>query len=342
MRLLEQVSTAIRRRGYSRRTEEAYVGWIVRYIRFHGVRHPTDLDAGDVSRFLDHLATQRNLAPSSLNQALNALVFLYRRVLELELGALDNLARSKRTQRLPTVLTREEVYALLAQMGHPCSLVAALLYGSGLRLLECLSLRVKDVDFASRQIIVRSGKGRRDRVTLLPETLRPRLERQIAAVGSLHRADVNRGFGYVDLPTAFAAKMPSAARELMWQYLFSASRLCVDPAARRPIRYHLHESAPQRAVRAAARKAQLTKRVTCHSLRHSFATHLLEGGTDIRTIQMLLGHKDVRTTMIYTHVVDRGPFAVRSPMDQIVAANAVRATATGGVRLPRLPCPGPP
>jgi integron integrase len=316
MTLIEAIRATIRRLHLSPRTEEAYLHWHRAFIRFHGGRHPRDLGSDDVTAFLNHLAVERRVSAATQNQALCAIVFLYRRVLEREDLALEGLARARTPERLPEVLSVDEVRAVLAALRPPFALIGGLLYGAGLRLLEALSLRVKDVDFARHQLAVRRGKGAHDRATLLPARVQPALLEQIARVGERHRADLAAGHGRVDLPDAYRRKAPDADRTLAWQYVFPASRPCVDPATGHLVLYHLHETAVQKAVQEAGRAAGLTRRVTCHALRHSFATHLLESGTDLRTIQALLGHSDVRTTMIYTHVVDRGPFGVKSPLDR--------------------------
>jgi integron integrase len=319
VKLMERFRAKIRQLHYSSRTGEAYSGWIIRYLKFFGMQHPSKLDHRHVSEYLAHLASEAHLSASSQNQALNAIVFLYRRVLGIELEELA-FERAKRPKRLPVVLGRSEIRALLGVMCQPYRLMAGLMYGSGLRVKECVDMRVKDVDFERRQIVVRDGKGRQDRATLLPDGARRALEEQVARVERQHARDLARGLGYVDMPDALARKMPHEARELPWQYLFPSSRTCLDPVTGREVRHHVDESALQREVRRAMKKAGLKRRATCHSLRHSFATHLLEDGTDIRTIQALLGHKDVRTTMIYTHLVDRGPFGVLSPLDRTVSA----------------------
>ena len=316
MTLVEAVQTTIRRLHYSPRTEEAYVHWVRAFIRFHGRRHPREMGAPEITAFLNHLAVERRTSASTQNQALCALVFLYGRVLELPLPTLAGLERARRPAHLPTVLCRRDVLALLDHLEPPFRLIGEILYGSGLRLLESLSLRVKDVDLDRHQIMIRRGKGEHDRPALLPSRTRDELRAQVERVSRRHRTELAAGRGDVDLPHALRVKMPRAATSLAWQYLFPASRPCIDPATERPVLHHLHETAMQRAVHDAARAAHLDKRATCHTLRHSFATHLLEAGTDIRTIQTLLGHKDVRTTMIYTHVVDRGPLGVVSPLDR--------------------------
>jgi integron integrase len=316
MKLLDQVRHVLRRGHYSARTEDAYVHWIVAYIRFHGMKHPRDLGHGDVTAFLDHLASERHVSAATQNQALNALVFLYRKTLGIELEELGRFTRARRPRRLPTVLTPGEVRRVLEELRPPYLLMGELLYGSGLRLSECVCLRVKDVDLDNRQIMVRSGKGMRDRVALLPERVRDRLRRQIDRVAALHAKDVARNLGEVDLPFALDRKLPNASHELAWQYLFPASGVCANPRTGRMVRHHVHQTALQKALRQATQQANITKRVSPHSLRHSFATHLLEAGTDLRTIQALLGHQDVRTTMIYTHIVKRGVLGVLSPLDR--------------------------
>ncbi len=315
-RLLDRVRLAIRVRHYSRRTEECYVAWVKRYVRFHRLRHPGGLGAAGVQRFLVELADQAKLSASSQAQALSTLLFLYRDVLQQDIGPLDRAWRAKQPTRLPVVLDRDEVDRLLAGLEGMPHTVALLLYGSGLRLLEALELRVKDVDFGMRQLVVRRAKGGKDRVTMLPEAVGAELERQLERVRRLHRRDLAAGAGAVRLPDAFARKSPSASTEWAWQFVFRARRRYVDGSGRM-CRDHLHESVVQRAVKQAAAGAGLAKRVTCHSLRHSFATHLLQDGYDIRTVQDLLGHRDVATTMIYTHVLNRGGYGVRSPADRL-------------------------
>lgn len=316
-RLLDQVRDAIRVRHYSRRTEETYVDWIRRFILFHDKRHPADMGASEVAQFLSHLALRTHVSASTQNQALSAVLFLYRDVLGCDLGLVEGIVRAKPSSRLPVVLTKEEVKRLLDQLDGTAWLVAVLLYGSGLRLAECLELRVKDVDFAASQITVRAGKGRKDRVTTLPAAVKDRLARHLAQVREQHARDVARGFGRVVLPDALGQKYPDAATAWAWQFVFPAGRVCRDPRWGAPTRFHLHESAIQRAVAQAVRRAGMTKRASAHVLRHSFATHLLEDGYDIRTVQELLGHTDVSTTMIYTHVLNRGALGVRSPADRL-------------------------
>jgi len=319
-RLLDRVRAALRARHYSRRTEKAYVHWIKRYIFFHGKRHPAEMGAAEVTAFLTALAVRDRVAASTQNQALNALLFLYREILGVELPWLDGLVRAKRPQHLPTVLTREEVRTVLEQLDRAPRLMALLLYGAGLRLLECCRLRIKDVDFATNQITIRDGKGSKDRVTMLPSAVKIDLARHVERARALHQRDLAAGAGWVELPWALGRKYPNAGREWAWQWVFPATRLYVDPSTGQRRRHHLHESVVQRAVREAVLKAGLAKKATCHTFRHSFATHLLEDGHDIRTVQELLGHQDVSTTMIYTHVLNRGPAAVRSPADRVFPA----------------------
>jgi len=293
------------------------VAWIRRYIVFHGKRHPAEMGAVEVTQFLSSLAQQDHVAASTQNQALSALLFLYRQVLQVEMPWLDNVVRVKRSERLPVVLTREEVRAVIRELRGPPRLMAILLYGAGLRLLECARLRVKDVDFATNQIIVRAGKGDRDRVTMLPAVVKPDLVRHVEMVRRQHEADLRHGAGWVELPWALARKYPNAGREWAWQWVFPATRIYVDRETGQRRRHHLHESVLLRAVKEAVRRAGIAKRATCHTFRHSFATHLLEDNHDIRTVQELLGHRDVSTTMIYTHVLNRGPGGVRSPADRM-------------------------
>lgn len=316
-RLLDRVRAALRTRHCSPRTEKAYVGWIRRFILFHGKRHPAEMGAEEITRFLSALAIERNVAASTQNQALSALLFLYKEVLAQELPWLDGIARAKTPARVPVVLTREEVRQVLAAMDGPPQLAALLLYGAGLRLLEALRLRVKDVDFQRNQITVRSGKGARDRVTMLPAAASRDLAKHLEAVRDVHQADLRAGAGWVELPWALGRKYPRAGREWIWQWVFPATRTYLHAASGQRRRHHLHESVLQRAVREAVRSKGILKRASCHTFRHSFATHLLEDGADIRTVQELLGHRDVSTTMIYTHVLNRGPAGVLSPADRL-------------------------
>ena len=316
-RLLDQVREAIWTRHYSLRTESAYVGWIRRFILFHNKRHPLEMGETEISQFLSVLAVEKQVSAATQNQALSALLFLYREVLDQHVGWLDEVVRAKRPQRLPVVLTRQEVRALLGALEGVHWLMASLLYGAGLRLLECLRLRVKDIDFSNNQIVVRAGKGNKDRITMLPTVVKAPLATHLAHIRVLHEHDLAQGFGRVYLPDALQRKYANADREWGWQWMFPATQISVDPRSGVQRRHHLHESVLQRAVKEAARKAGLSKAASCHTLRHSFATHLLENGYDIRTIQELLGHQDVKTTMIYTHVLNRGGKGVHSPIDHL-------------------------
>ena len=319
-KLLDRVRDTIRARHYSRRTEVAYVTWIRRYIGFHQKAHPSTLGAPDISAFLTWLATKRHVSASTQNQALAALLFLYEHVLQMPVGQLKHVVRAKQPLRLPVVLSREEVAAVLSHLEGTMWIIGMLLYGSGLRLEECLERRVKDIDFDRNQITVRRGKGQKDRTTLLPAAVIDALRKHLGDVQRLHAADLKEGVGRVVLPDALERKYPHAASEWGWQFVFPASRICRDPRWGPPSRFHLHESAVQKAIAATVRRSGIAKRVGPHTLRHCFATHLLEDGYDIRTVQELLGHKDVSTTMIYTHVLDRGALGVRSPADRLVAA----------------------
>ena len=316
MTLIEALQNTLRRQHDSPRTEEAYVHWTRAFIAFHDRRHPRDLGPAEITAFLNELAVRRRTSASTQNQALCALVFLYRKVLEIDLPPLVGLERARRPTHLPAVLSRHEVVALLDRLEPPFRLIGELLYGSGLRLSEALSLRVKDVDFERRQLTVRRGKGERDRPALLPVRARDALRAQLDEVARRHEAARAEGGGEVDLPHALDRKLPGASTSLAWQYVFPASRPCTDPATGRRVLHHLHESVMQKAIVDAVKAARISKRASCHTLRHSFATHLLEAGTDLRTIQTLLGHQDVRTTMIDTHIVDRGPLGVVSPLDR--------------------------
>jgi integron integrase len=312
-----QVRLAIRVRHYSRRTEEAYVGWIRRFIVFHDKQHPSALKATHVSAFLSSLASTHHVSASTQNQALSAVLFLYRHVLSIDIGQVQGIVRAATPPRLPVVLTRAEVSAVLAELKGTFNLLVALLYGSGLRLQEALNLRVKDLEMERGQIVVRQGKGRKDRVTVLPSSVAARLALHLDRVRQQHQSDIDKGFGRAPLPDALVRKYPNADRQWAWQFVFPAARICHDPRWGLPCRFHLHESAVQRAVAAAVQRAGLAKRASCHTFRHSFATHLLEDGYDIRTVQELLGHADVSTTMIYTHVLNRGGLGVRSPADRL-------------------------
>ncbi len=305
----------IRRRAYSIRTEQAYVSWLARFLCFHDGSDPRSLGEEAIVAFLNHLATRRHVAASTQNQALNALVFYYQQVLGRSLQGMRDFVRAKRPRRLPVVLTRHEVATLLRSMNGVTWLMASLLYGTGMRLMECVRLRVQDVDFDYQQILVRDGKGQKDRVVPLPSSLVSPLRDHLQVRYRIHQTDLAKGFGEVYLPHALARKYPNAAREWRWQYLFCSSRLSTDPRSGVVRRHHIHENSLQKRLKAAAEMAGITKRVNCHALRHSFATHLLESGYDIRTVQELLGHADVSTTMIYTHVLNRGGKGVVSPLD---------------------------
>jgi integron integrase len=314
--LLDRVRDRIRLKHYSIRTEEAYCDWIRRFIIFHGKRHPSALGASEVEAFLTSLAVRGRVAASTQNQAKSALLFLYREVLGIELPWLDGIEKAKAPARLPVVLTREEVSRVIARLEGAHRLIGALLYGTGLRIMEAMRLRVKDVEFTRREILVRDGKGNKDRITMLPARVAGPLREQIAHVRELHRADLEEGFGGVWLPFALARKYPGAAHEWMWQYVFPADARSADPRTGDVRRHHLSDQAFQRAMKIAVRGAGIAKAATPHTLRHSFATHLLESGYDIRTVQELLGHQNVSTTMVYTHVLNRGGRGVVSPIDR--------------------------
>jgi integron integrase len=319
-RLLDQVSAVIRRKHYSLRTEETYIDWITRYIHFcrtpqGDFRHPASLGMTEINAFLTHLAVDENLSASTQNQALSALLFLYKQVLEIELDGRLDAVRARNSQNIPTVLTSDEVHRVINFVPDDYQLMVRLLYGSGLRLMECLRLRVKDLDFEYRQVLVRDGKGEKDRFTILPQSLIAPLKEHLVGVKKTHEKDLAEGLGNVYLPYALDRKYPNAAKEWMWQYVFPAEDISEDPRSGHLRRHHIHESTLQKNVKIAAGRTGINKRITCHTFRHSFATHLLEAGYDIRTVQELLGHKDLQTTMIYTHVLQRGGLAVRSPLD---------------------------
>jgi integron integrase len=324
-RLLDRVRHAIRARHYSLRTEEAYVAWIRRYVLFHDKRHPMEMGEAEINAFVTHLAVEGPVSASTQTQALSALLFLYRHVLQKPLPELDTVIRAKRPGRLPTVLTRAEVRSVIGRMHGAPKLVTTVLYGTGMRLLEALRLRVKDVEFGNNRILVRDAKGGRDRVVPFPAVVRAALPNWLSRVRRIHLNDLSRGFGGVYLPDAIASKYPGAERDWGWQYVFPGEHISTDPRGQVERRHHLHETAVQRALRSAVLAAGISRRVSCHTFRHSFATHLLEEGYDIRTIQELLGHQDVKTTMIYTHVLNRGGRGVRSPADLLWSRGGVAA-----------------
>jgi len=318
-RIMDQVRNTVRALHYSRKTEHAYCYWIRNYIRFHNYRHPARMGADELSQYLTWLAVHRRVAAATQKQALNAIIFLYNRVLEKKLDNIENVIRAKRSQRLPVVFSRTEIQAIFSHLRQPYLLMCSLMYGSGLRLMEMLRLRLKDIDFDRLAIVVRQGKGGKDRVTILPDTLTGDIERAMQRVDAIHKQDLAEGFGEVQMPYALARKYPNQARSLHWQFLFAAGNRSIDPVGKRERRHHVFESTVQRAVKQAMYKAGVHKHGSCHTFRHSFATHLLEDGYDIRTVQDLLGHKDIRTTQIYTHVLKRGGNAVRSPLSHLLA-----------------------
>lgn len=316
-RLLEQVRDVLRYRHYSYRTEQSYIHWIKRYIYFHNKKHPRDMGADEIVEYLTHLAVKRKVSPSTQNQALSALLFLYKQVLKVDLPWLDNIKRAKRKKYIPVVFTRNEVKQLLAQFEGTHWLIFSLMYGAGLRLSECIQLRVKDVDFHYRQLIIRDSKGYQDRVTVLPAPLIDPLRNHMARVKERHELDLKQGYGDVYMPFALNKKYPNADREWHWQFIFPSANISTDPVSGRQRRHHVYDRSLQRAMKRALVKAQIHKPAGTHTLRHSFATHLLEDGYDIRTVQELLGHKDVKTTQIYTHVLQKGGAAVRSPLERV-------------------------
>ena len=323
--LMGALRAALRARHYSRRTEQAYSSWVRRFIRFHRLRHPAEMGEAEINAFLTHLAVAENVSASTQTQALSAILFLYRHVLGRDIGALTDLVRARRPRRLPIVLSAAEVCAVLDQLGDDNRLMASLMYGAGLRLNECLRLRVQDLDFSRGEIVVRDGKGGKDRVTMLPRSLGEPLRQHLAHVRQVHERDLAAGWGRVRLPDAVERKYPRSATDWRWQWVFPQKTRWKDPLTGTQGRHHVHETLVQRAMTDAVRRSGLAKRATCHTLRHSFATHLLEAGYDIRTIQELLGHKDVRTTMIYTHVLNRGGQGVRSPIDSLTTSHTQTA-----------------
>ncbi|MBI2988261.1 MAG: integron integrase [Deltaproteobacteria bacterium] len=319
-KLLDQVRQAIRARHYSPRTEETYVGWMKRFIFYHNKRHPAEMGKQEIARFLSSLASESHVSASTQNQAFNALLFLYQEVLQRKIGLIEGVVRAKQHRRLPVVLTKEEVQRLLASLEGTPGLMVTLLYGAGLRLMECCRLRVKDIDFSRNQIVVRAGKGDKDRYTMLPAAVKEPLLQHLQAVKRQHEEDLKAGLGRVSLPNALERKYPNAGREWGWQWVFPATSHYTDRVTAERRRHHLHESVLQKAVKDARLKAGIAKPAGPHTMRHSFATHLLEDGYDIRTVQELLGHADVTTTMVYTHVLNRGGKGVRSPVDGLVVS----------------------
>lgn len=317
-RLMDKVTHTIRALHYSRKTEKSYCHWIRSFIRFHKYRHPTDMGAPEISQYLTWLAVKREVSASTQNQAFNAIVFLYRKVLDIQLDHIDNVIRARKSRRIPVVFNRHEIAAILDKSRQPYRLMIALMYGSGLRMMEVLRLRLKDIDFERKVILVRQGKGNRDRVTILPENLIADIQQAMQRVHRLHELDIAEGYGEVQMPYALARKYPNQANSLHWQFLFAANKRSIDPVSSREKRHHIFETTLQRAVRHAMLEAGIDKHASCHTFRHSFATHLLEDGYDIRTVQDLMGHKDVKTTQIYTHVLKRGGNAVRSPLQALV------------------------
>lgn len=315
--LVDQIQEVMRYKHYSRRTEQSYIHWIKRFIFFHNKKHPKDMGKDEIVQYLTHLAVNKKVSPGTQNLALSAILFLYRDVLKLELPWLGNFERAKKQTRIPVVLTRDEIKALLAQFEGTYWLMFSLMYGCGLRLMECVRLRVKDIDFHYKQIIVRDGKGNKDRVTVLPAPLIEPLKDHLARVRHRHEKDLENGYGKTKLPYALERKYPNANKQWYWQFVFPSSTISKDPRSEHVGRHHVHETALQKKIKQALRQAQIFKPASTHTLRHSFATHLLEDGYDIRTVQELLGHKDVKTTQIYTHVLQKGGAAVRSPLERI-------------------------
>jgi len=315
--LMSQYRKALRSRHYSKRTEKTYSRWIVRYIHFHQMRHPRDMAEREINAFLSDLAVNGKVGASTQNQALAAILFLYRNLIGREVGDLGDLIRARKPERIPVVMTKAEVKLILMEMHGRERLMLELIYGCGLRLNECLELRIGDLDYERNQIMVRNGKGAKDREVMLPGSLKIRLQKHLWEVQKVHRGDLRAGWGEVPLPGALSRKYPGASKEWRWQWVFPQERRWSDSQSGKQGRHHIDATILQRAIRRAVDKSGLTKRISCHTFRHSFATHLLEGGYDIRTVQVLLGHKDLKTTMIYTHVLNRGPGGVRSPLDEL-------------------------
>lgn len=315
-KLLDRVKREIRRRNYSYSTEQSYCQWVIRYVRYHNLTHPRDLGNRDIVKYLNYLANECNLAASTQNQALSALIFLYEHVLKIPVGELNNLKRAKKPKRLPVVLSKEQALAIINELDGVNQLVMELIYGAGLRVSEALSLRVQDIDFDYRQLTVWNGKGRKDRITMLPERVIPKLKIHIEKVRRLHRSDLRKGFGKTILPNALSKKYPGAESEFIWQYLFPSRYRRKEPRSGVRHRYHISARNIRRELSRISKKLNIPKRVTPHTFRHSFATHLLQGGYDIRTVQDLLGHKSLNTTSIYLHVLNRGGHGVKSPLDE--------------------------
>jgi len=316
-KLMDRLHEALRSRHYSRRTEQTYCHWVKRFIFFHKVRHPAEMAEPEINAFLIHLAVKEKVSASTQNQALSALLFLYRHVIGREVGDLGKVIRARKPKRLPVVMTRDEVKDVLSNLTDDKWLMSSLMYGAGLRLMECLRLRVQDIDFSRNEILVRDGKGAKDRITMLPESLKAPILEHLKKVKAIHEKDLSEGWGRVQMPDALDRKYPNAPKEWRWQWVFPQENRWSNPKTKEQGRHHIDESLVQKAVRDAVVTAGLTKHATCHTFRHSFATHLLEGGYDIRTVQELLGHSDVKTTMIYTHVLNRGPSGVHSPLDRL-------------------------
>jgi integron integrase len=316
-KLLDRLREALRSRHYSRRTEQTYCHWVKRFIFFHNVRHPADMAEAEINGFLTHLAVKEKVSASTQNQALSALLFLYRHVLGRGIGDLGEVIRARKPKRLPVVMTRDEVKAVLANLSGDKQLMASLMYGAGLRLMECLRLRIQDIDFARNEILVRDGKGAKDRITMLPESLKASLQNHLKKVMAIHARDLAEGWGRVQMPDALDRKYPNAPADWRWQWVFPQESRWKNTKSGAQGRHHVHETILQRAVKEAVHKANVVKHVGCHTFRHAFATHLLEAGYDIRTIQELMGHKDISTTMIYTHVLNKGGHGVRSPVDRL-------------------------
>ncbi len=315
--LMSEMEESIQSRHYSKRTESAYRSWIVRYVRFHKFKHPAEMAEREINAFLSFLAVETGIGASTQNQALAAILFLYRHVLDIEIGELGNLIRARKAVRVPVVMSRSEVSLVLGGLRGRDKLLMKMVYGTGMRISECLRLRVQDIDFSRNEVLIRSGKGDKDRVVMLPQSIKIHLRRHLKKVKRIYEEDLADGWGEVELPDALHRKYPRASREWRWQWVFPQQKRWVDRKTWKEGRYHLNASVIQRAIKLSVEKCNLTKRVTCHTFRHSFATHLLEGGYDIRTVQTLLGHKNLKTTMIYTHVLNRGPAGVRSPMDDL-------------------------